>query len=190
MFGSFGATGADVLTTDFYSFFHLAETARSTRPDGVRITYRPTGRFRDVVSVDVDTTATPPGGGLNGLRLRVGRSFVEDPRDGVFARDVVASFVREVAADHGDPDAVAALLDELRSRPLAGARNGRTPTAYTDENPVPAMPRQPGDFGGVFGVYSGYDAAATVHLADGYLNVSNDHVAGVGTFTASFRPAG
>jgi len=186
MFGSFGATEADVRATDFYRFFHLAEAARSAPTAGSATSYRPTGPFGDLVTFAVGTAAD---GAIVELTLHVGRSFVEDPRNGIFARDVVASFVREAAANEGHEDGIAALLHELWTRPLTRPQNWNHAVAYTDENPLPPMPRRPGDFSGVFGVYCGSDAAATTRLRDTYLHVSNDHVAGIGTFTASFTPA-
>ena len=38
------------------------------------------------------------------MLLRVSRSFVDDPLDGIFARDLIASFIREGAAGPADRD--------------------------------------------------------------------------------------
>ncbi len=114
--------------------------------------------------------------------LQVARSFMDDPREGMFARDLVASFIREGAAGQGYEDAIAALQQALRVPPLP--RRGEA--VYTNSNPIPFMPRLPGDFGPALAVCDGTEASFYSHLASSFWRMSNDVIDGVGTLTLSF----
>ncbi len=180
-FGSFGSTPDHVLATDFYDFFHLGEARRVTDDRGdTTVSYRTSGRFHGLVVLDVAAGADMR---TEWLSLQVARSFVDEPRDGWFARDVVASFIREGTADQGYEDGFATLLQDLRTRPLERRRE----VVYTDSNPLPPAPRLPGDFSSAFAVYSGADAWFATRLAHIDLRMSNDRFDGVGALTVSLH---
>jgi hypothetical protein len=179
-FGSFGSTPDDVLLTDFYGWFHFGQLADSHVDDGATtMTHRTTGGFRDLVTL---TVATGADGLIDLLSLRVARSFIDDPRDGIFALDVVASFIREGAADQGFVDGFALLLGDLRSH-----RHRYGHVIYVDSNPLPEMPRLPGDFGPALAVYDGREAAFGARLAHTDLRLHNDRFDGVGALTVAFH---
>jgi hypothetical protein len=179
-FGTFGSTVDDVFATDFYGFFHLEEVTKTSPANGgTMASHRNSGPFRELVVLQVAADADNQ---LDWLALRVVRSFVDDPREGVFARDVVASFIREGTAGQGYADAFAALLEDLRSRSF-GCRE----VSYLDSNPLPALPRLPGDLGPAFGVYSGAEASFATRLANTDLRLSNERFDGVGALTVVFH---
>jgi hypothetical protein len=179
-FGSFGSTPDDVSGTDFYGWFHFGQLTKTLAEEGVTtVTHRTTGGFRDLV---VLTVAADADGQTDSLSLRVARSFIDDPRDGVFALDVVASFIREGAVGQGFEAGFALLLGDLRSH-----MHRYSHVVYTDSNPLPPLPRLPGDFGPAFAVYSGADAAFSTQLAHTDLRLSNDRFDGVGALTVSYH---
>jgi hypothetical protein len=179
-FGSFGPTPGDVLVTDFYGWFHFGELQKIHAEGGATtVTHRTTGGFRDLV---VLTVAADADGQTDSLSLRVARSFIDDPRDGVFALDLVASFIREGATGQGFEDGFGLLLQDLR-----GHLHRYSHVVYTDSNPVPPMPRLPGDFGPAFAVYSGTEAAFSARLPHTDLRLSNDRFDGVGALTVSYH---
>jgi len=180
-FGTFGSTRDDVLATDFYGFFHFAEATQVATDDGgTTASYRTCGGFRELVVLQV---AADAGGLTDWLSLQVARTFVDDPQNGVFARDVIASFIREGVAGQGYEDSFALVLRELLTQPL----RRRWEVSYTDSNPVPQMPRLPGDFRPVLSVCGGGDATFSAQLAYTDLRMSNDRFDGVGALTVSFH---
>ena len=65
-------------------------------------------------------------------------------------------------------------LQDLRSH-----RHRYGHVIYTDSNPLPPLPRLPGDLGPAFAVYSGAQAAFSARLAHTDLGMSNDRFDGV-----------
>jgi hypothetical protein len=180
-FGTFGSVPDDVSATDFYSWFQFGEVTRTSAERGaVLVTHRTAGQFRDLVVLRVTADAH---GQTVRLSLQVARSFIHDPREGMFARDVVASFIREASAQQGYDECFAVLLGDLWSKPLRGP----DAVVYTDCNPLPSMPRLPGDFRPAFPVYGGAEATFTTPLTQTDFCMSNDHFDGVGALTVSFR---
>ncbi len=148
--------------------------------DGAAASHRTTGRFRELVVLQVAADAD---GRTDWLSLRVARSFVDDPRDGVFARDLVASFIREAAVEQGYDDSFASALHDLRDYP----RPRRGEVSYTDSNPLPPFPRLPGDFRPVVAVCTGAEASFITRLAHTELRMSNDRFDGAGALTVSLH---
>jgi hypothetical protein len=180
-FGSFGPRPDAVVATDFYRWFHLEQAAVMPTADGrTTAAYRSTGQFRELAVLYIGTDAD---GWTDGTHLQVARSFIDDPREGVFARDLIASFIREAAAEQGYEDAIAALLLALRNPPPP--RRGEV--VYTNSNPIPFMPRLPGDFGPALTVCDGIEASFSTWLTTTFMRVSNDVIDGAGTLTLSFR---
>jgi hypothetical protein len=180
-FGSFGPTPDALTATDFYSWFHLGQTGAIRHDDGRRTTaYRSIGQFRELAVLYIEAGAD---GWTDAMYLQVVRSFVDDPREGIFARDLIASFIREAAAGQGFDDGVASLLQTLRNPPLP--RRGEV--VYTNSNPIPFLPRLPGDFGPALPVCDGTEASFYTSLASTFWRMSNDVIDGVGTLTLSFQ---
>ena len=183
-FGSFGSTPDALTATDFYRWFHLEQTATIRNEDGRTTTaYRSVGQFRELAVLHIEAGAD---GWTDAMCLQVARSFVDDPREGVFARDLIASFIREAAAGQGYEDGIAALLLDLRNPPPP--RRGEA--AYTNSNPIPFMPRLPGDFGPAMAVCDGTEASFYTGLTTTFWHMSNDVIDGVGTLTLSFQRQG
>jgi hypothetical protein len=179
-FGSFGSTPDALTATDFYRWFHLEQTAMTRAEDGrTTAAYRSIGQFRELAVLSIESSAD---GWTDAMNLRVARSFVDDPREGVFARDLIASFIREAAAEQGYEDRVAALLLALRNPPLPR----RCEVVYTNSNPIPFLPRLPGDFGPALAVCDGTEASFHTGLTTTFWRMSNDVIDGVGTLTLSF----
>ena len=77
--------------SDYFEFFHL-EPSGDARPSagvGKMNCFKPTGpAFRQVVTVYVETD---PKDSIIGIRVVLARSFIEDPQNGIFARDLIKS---------------------------------------------------------------------------------------------------
>ena len=100
--------------TDFFRWFSLAEAGSAEGGVGTTvITFRPEGdKFRDLVKLDVSLDG---GGIISALRLTLAKSFVDDHGDGVFARDIAKSFIRDALPDE-DEGAARGLADEIEYR--------------------------------------------------------------------------
>lgn len=180
-FGSFGSTPDTVVATDFYRWFHLEQTAAMPTEDGrTTAAYRSAGQFRELAALHIEADAD---GWTDALCLQVVRSFVDDPREGIFARDLIASFIREATAGQGYDDGIAWLLQTLRNPPLP--RRGEV--VYTNSNPIPFGPRLPGDFFPALAVCDGAEASFYTSLTTTFWHMSNDVIDGVGALTLSFR---
>lgn len=76
-------------------------------PDRTAFHYRPTGEaFHHLAEVVLEGDAA---GSLSGIELRLARSFIEDPRNGIFARDIAKSLLRD-GLSASTPE-----LDDLRN---------------------------------------------------------------------------
>jgi hypothetical protein len=159
-FGQFGDRAAGLAGTHFFTWFNLQ------RADGDGV-YRPSGQsFRDLVSLTVDA----PGGRLEALSLAVSRGFIDDPRQGAFARDIVKSFLEAL-----DGKAFAPLIAEVFFRD-----NGPMLMRGSPPNLPPAASEP-------YLVFSG--AAPQAELRSGSLNLTfaNAAVASGGWFTLEAR---
>jgi len=79
--------------SEFFTWFHLAPVGTPIAVDGSQAwhSFRPTGSaFQALVEVDVLSEAD---GKIEGASLGLDRSFIDDPRNGVFARDIAKSFM-------------------------------------------------------------------------------------------------
>lgn len=108
-----GSTVAEARAAEFFAWFQLAPAERPER-------FRPSGdAFHDLAALDVRADGSDRR--IIGLTLRLARRFIDDQRNGVFARDLMKSFLR--AAIPPDalstipalPDALAAIEDFSRS---------------------------------------------------------------------------
>jgi hypothetical protein len=81
---------------DFFRWFHLVryEAPRGLADGATWHGFRPEGeRFRDLVTVNLETDRATC---IADAKLCLDRAFIEHPKDGAFARDITASFLRWV----------------------------------------------------------------------------------------------
>jgi hypothetical protein len=100
--------------SEFFRWFSFVEV-ESVKDAGGNIlkSFRPEGeKFRSLVKLDV---ALDKQSGINTLQLFLARRFVDDNRDGIFARDIAKSFLRS-ALPEPDADAVTVLAEEIEHR--------------------------------------------------------------------------
>ncbi len=113
--GLFGTKLAEAeQSQDLFTFFHLARTGREDLPDHrAMVLFKPTGEaFRPLVTLAVVTDAQ---GLVEGMRLEVARTFIDNAAQGVFAADLVKSFLAS-AGGGGPKDKIAALAGEVQAR--------------------------------------------------------------------------
>jgi hypothetical protein len=137
--GAFGGQGErieDAKKTELFTWFHL-EQVRTSKDDnghGV-VSFRPTGpTFHALaeLSVTIDTDNR-----LLAEDLTILRAFIDDPNQGVSARDLAGSFIRAVVPqrDQGrlEPLATQIWYDLHGQTVLRGATNVRLPAKPTDD---------------------------------------------------------
>jgi hypothetical protein len=79
--------------TEFFQWFHLEPT---DRPDARTVSLKPGGSdFRELVTV---TARTDDINRITAIELVLARSFIEDPRQGMFAADIAKSFLAAALA--------------------------------------------------------------------------------------------
>jgi len=151
-----GARLDDAKRTDFFTFFHLQETARS----GDTVEFRPKGpmfRSRVVVRVVADDA-----GRIRQASLALDRAFVDEPMSGIFARDIAKSFLR-FATPTADLPRVETLANEIEfPRETPGYRRVGGPTPRIPATPTPG-----------YQVYLGERAAHELRLARQVLRLEN-----------------
>ncbi len=76
--------------SDYFAFFHLEPIGDAQPSAGGKMNcFKPTGTaFRRFVTVYVETNAKDS---IVGIRVVIARSFIEDPQNGIFARDLIKS---------------------------------------------------------------------------------------------------
>jgi len=120
-FGSMEESLETALKTEFFKWFHLEEDGER-RPEGPGevVRFRPSGpKFHDLCYLDVLESA---GKRLVRMELVVRRAYL-DGRDGVFAQDLVKSFLLAVL-----PAACQAVLEDfMREMAELPSRQGKTP---------------------------------------------------------------
>jgi len=154
----------EVRGEDFWTFFGFQPTGPATVvDDGTTVEFRPRAeRFAPLVRVKlaVDSTGT-----IREMELAISREFVDDPTNGIFARDVVKSFVRAAMPADDLPD-VETLANEIQF-----PREDAPGTTTVRATPAPALPAQATP---PYRVYLGRDAewsrtleASTIRLRNG-----------------------
>jgi hypothetical protein len=126
--------------SDLFTFFHFAPVG----PEELRVTtFKPTGEaFRPLVTLKV---TTGDGGIIRSLQLLVARSFIDDPKQCIYAADLAKSFLLDAAAPS---DGVSSLAREINARSMA--RSGGTilttqPLPDISAPPSPAYRTYAGD---------------------------------------------
>ena len=90
-FGQFGSTIEQARKTEFFSWFHLEETAREPRGGTQEVVrFQPSGpKFHDLAIVSFEMN----GGSIDAVTMQLSRSFIAGSEE-AFARDIAASFLR------------------------------------------------------------------------------------------------
>jgi hypothetical protein len=140
--------------SDFFTFFNLEPVGAPISAAGSQTwhSFRPSGAaFRKLVELDVLTAAD---GTIVAAYLGLDRSFIDDPGNGIFARDIAKSFltwtVRKPSPEIGN------LIANLANPAASG-------TVVIMSGPAPAPP--PPDTTGGYAVYLGHGQRAA--FADG-----------------------
>jgi hypothetical protein len=111
--GAFGELGDDVddlVASSFVAWFNLERVGQERRAGTDVLSFRPEGpAFHDLAELRVSATGD---GRIESLELRLAREFVDDRRNGMFARDLAKSLLRTVL-DDGDLRSIGGLADEI-----------------------------------------------------------------------------
>ena len=162
-FGQLGGRLDQVRETEFFRWFHLEQTDLNRVGAQTVVAFKPSGeKFRPLVTVTTDGQDR-----LKALELVLSRVFVDDLKDGVFARDIVKSFLSAVFAGSGDQG-----LDDLVNEIQYPLFHGpgvivRTPPA---DMKLPEAPTR------CYEVYLGRQPACTLDLGDRRLGLENRRV--------------
>lgn len=136
--GLIGQPLAVAQTNEFFTWFHLVQTASQPCGGGQALGFRPDGeQFHRVVAVEVMTDAH---GDIATMALMLDRAFIGDSANGVLARDIAKSFLRDVPGSQAGAGVVA-LADEIE----AGMLSSGTVVFHSGVSPAkPKGPSSPG----------------------------------------------
>jgi hypothetical protein len=176
-FGQLGGRLDQVRETEFFRWFHLEQTDLNRVGTQTVVAFKPSGeKFRPLVTLNVTTDGQDR---LKALELVLSRVFVDDLEDGVFARDIVKSFLSAVFADSGD-QGLNDLINEIRYPLFHGPGViVRTPPA---DIKLPEAPTR------CYEVYLGRQTACTLDLADRRLGLENRRVGETPSLMVEIRP--
>ena len=176
-FGQLGERLDQAKETGFFRWFHLEETNVNRAGAQAVVAFKPSGeKFRPLVTLNATTDGQDR---LQALELVLARVFVDDPRDGVFARDIVKSFLLAVFGDSGDPG-LQDLINEIQYLLFHGPGViGRTPPA---DIKLPKAPTR------CYQVYLGRQPACTLDLAGHSLRLENRRVGETQSLIVEIRP--
>jgi hypothetical protein len=120
--------------TNFFRFFNLEQT-QATRVGGDTVTaFKPSGaKFRPLVTVQVTTGGQ---GRIKAVEMVVGRSFLDYPQNGIFARDIAKSFPLVGLPSPQDRE-TADLINEIESQGTS------TMTIIKRTGDEPKLPEKP-----------------------------------------------
>jgi hypothetical protein len=130
--------------SDFFTFFHLTETGAPVAGAASEAwhSFRPSGpAFHDLVELDV---LAKPDGTIDAVSLGMDRSFIDDPTNGIFARDLAKSFLAWV--DRTPSPQLNGLIANLADLSASGGR-------ILMRGPAPPPP--PADATGGYDAYLG-----------------------------------
>ena len=104
----------DAKQADLFHWFSLVEVGSAKDESGnTVISFRPEGeKFRRLVKLDA---ALDKQDRITALNLSLAKPFVDDDKDGIFARDIAKSFLRS-ALPEPDDGSVTVLADEIEYR--------------------------------------------------------------------------
>ena len=153
--------------SDLFVFFHLEETGATMNDAGERVAaFKPSGpNFRPLVTLSV---AVDKAGAISQVELLLARSFIDDETNGIFARDIAKSLLRDSVAGPGGSGAIS-LADEIEfhrgtDRPVLSAQ------------PSPKLPDAPSPG---YLVFLGKQKAFEQALSGGRLRLGNRMEGGV-----------
>jgi len=155
-----GSELSHALDRDFFRWFHLerSEPLQVLADGNTWHGFRPSGaKFQALVTVNLETDAADR---IIDAKLCLDRAFIEHPKDGAFARDITASFLRW-ALSEAQQGAIADFLNELGDLGPNVIRLART---------AMPPPRSPGPLHRVF---LGRDKAAELALPGALLRLTN-----------------
>lgn len=135
--------------SDFFRFFHLVEVGAPTPLGASQAwhSFRPDGlAFHALVELDVLANGD---GTIGAASFGIDRSFIDDPRNGVFARDIVKSFL--IWTDRSPSDELKSLISNLADLSHSG-------TMIIMRGAAPPSP--PPDATGAYAVYLGHSQRA------------------------------
>jgi hypothetical protein len=138
--GLIGNKLADVKAShDFFTFFHFEQVAEEKLADGQQfISFKPSGAaFRSLVTLGVSTNGKTC---ITHLKLTLLRSFIDDPRQCIYAADLVKSFLFAAGAS-ASGDAVTILANEISVRSMS--RSAMPMITAQSLPPVPEFPTAP-----------------------------------------------
>src|SRR5271165_1946585 len=119
-FGKMGRTQETARQSAFFDWFHLVQTEQNPCEPGLVTRFRPEGEsFRSRCWLDVLEAS---GGGMVQMELVLSREFI-DGRDGLFAQDLVKSFLLTVLSD-ACRDLLADVMQEFTTPGMRGATPG------------------------------------------------------------------
>jgi len=123
--------------TDFFTWFHLSQVNETQGIGSLpprTIFFKPTGKFRDLVTVQVLVDGETDR--VTGVSLIIARSFIDSPVTGIFARDITWSLL-EQAPKAIDRDALRGLAMEIHYRDIA--RTSTQPILSHENHMKPAQ---------------------------------------------------
>jgi hypothetical protein len=176
-FGQLGEHLDKAKDTEFFRWFHLEQTYLNRAGAQTVVAFKPSGeKFRALVTLNATTDGQDR---LQALELVLARVFVDDPGDGVFARDIVKSFLLAVVTGRGD-QGLNDLISEIQYPLFHGPGViGRTPPADVKLPEAPTLCYQ---------VYLGRQTACTLDLADRRLRLENRRVGETPSLIVEIRP--
>ncbi|MFI5020740.1 MAG: hypothetical protein ACHQRJ_03665 [Alphaproteobacteria bacterium] len=163
--GFLGRPLAQVLQSGFFNWFHLVETGSVAAAGGGRvISYKPDGsRFQRLTTLEITVDSA---GTVGRMELWLLRSFIDNPGDAPFARDIAKSFLND-APPAGDAEALATLAAEVEYR-LSSSETVIVGPGYRK----PELPSEPSPG---YQTYSGARASHTQELRRSKLEMANEH---------------
>jgi hypothetical protein len=174
-FGNLGETLEQAKQTDLFRFFHL-EQSQVSKSDGSTVTaFKPSGaKFRPLVTIKVTTDGA---GRILALEMALARSFIDDPRDGIFARDIAKSFLQAGLPASRDSETTD-LINEIE---LHGTS---TMTIIKRAAPEPNLPEKPTPG---YLTYLGKQPSYEHRLRDYLLRLVNETEGGAAVLVFSVR---
>jgi hypothetical protein len=149
--------------SDFFGFFNFAAVGKIDLPNRqTNISFKPTGdAFHDLVTLEVVIDADKI---IQMHRLIVARSFIDDPKQCVYAADLVKSYVTlEGTNSH---DALDSLAQEISVRSFV-----RSTATVIMRQPLPPMPNSPSE---AYQTYLGQRPSQTLHSGSTSLMLKNE----------------
>jgi len=119
MFGQFGATISEALSTEFFQWFHLKKTGESHDAGLILSSYQPTApQFHDLVRVTLAADATES---LGSVQLSLQRSFIDSSQHFTLAADISKSFLA-AALNPDDMSTMHSAMAQIRAyKPASSA---------------------------------------------------------------------